>query len=75
MPLTATLPFGPLLKHLRKRAGMTQSDLAAALGYSASLICCLEKAQRQPDFLAVTHRFGPALGFCCGGPRRRRPGP
>ncbi len=63
MPLTATLPFGLLLRHLRKRAGMTQSDLAAALGYSASLICSLEKAQRQPDLLAVTHRFGPALGL------------
>ncbi|MCB0121886.1 MAG: helix-turn-helix domain-containing protein, partial [Caldilineaceae bacterium] len=35
----AVLPpptFGALLKQLRKRAGMTQRDLAAALGYSDS---------------------------------------
>ncbi|MEZ4674858.1 MAG: helix-turn-helix domain-containing protein [Caldilineaceae bacterium] len=62
MPLT-TLAFGPLLKHLRKQAGMTQRDLAAALGYSESLICNLEKAQRQPDLNAVTERFIPALGL------------
>jgi predicted transcriptional regulator len=53
-----TLPFGPLLKQLRKQAGMTQRDLAAALGYSESLICNLEKAQRQPDLQAVAERFG-----------------
>src|SRR5436190_21896580 len=63
MPLTATLAFGPLLKHLRKQAGMTQRDLAAALGYSESLISCLEKALRQPDLQAVTERFIPALGL------------
>ena len=63
MPLTMTLPFGPLLKHLRKQAGMTQRDLAAALGYSESLISCLEKAQRLPDLQAVTERFIPALGL------------
>ena len=63
MPITATLPFGPLLKHLRKHAGMTQRDLAAALGYSGSLICSLEKAQRQPDLKAVIERFVPALGL------------
>ena len=63
MPHTATLAFGPLLKHLRKQAGMTQRDLAAALGYSESLVCNLEKAQRQPDLQAVTERFIPALGL------------
>lgn len=63
MPLMATLAFGPLLKHLRKQAGMTQRDLAAALGYSESLICSLEKAQRLPDLQAVTERFIPALGL------------
>ena len=58
-----TLAFGPLLKHLRKQAGMTQRDLAAALGYSESLVCNLEKAQRQPDLKAVTEYFIPALGL------------
>ena len=60
---TTTLTFGPLLKHLRKQAGMTQRDLAAALGYSEALICSLEKATRQPDLQAVTARFIPALGL------------
>ena len=63
MPLTTTLAFGPLLKHLRKHAGMTQRDLAAALGYSESLICSLEKAQRQPDLNVVIERYIPALGL------------
>lgn len=63
MPLTTTLSFGPLLKYLRKQAGMTQRDLAAALGYSESLICNLEKAQRQPDLKAVTEQFVAALGL------------
>jgi len=63
MAVTATLPFGPLLRRLRKQAGMTQGDLAAALGYSVSLICALEKGQRQPDVQLVAQRFIPALGL------------
>ncbi|MEZ4869358.1 MAG: helix-turn-helix domain-containing protein [Caldilineaceae bacterium] len=63
MALPPPLTFGPLLKHLRKRAGMTQSDLAAALGYSIALISSLEKAQRRPDLQVVTERFIPALGL------------
>lgn len=55
--------FGVLLKQLRKRAGMTQGDLAAALGYSIALISSLEKAQRRPDLQAVSERFIPALGL------------
>ena len=61
--MTTTLAFGPMLKHLRKHAGMTQRDLAAALGYSESLICSLETAHRQPDLKAVMERFVPALGL------------
>ncbi len=63
MSLHAALAFGALLKRLRKDAGMTQRDLAAALGYSESLICSLEKAQRLPDLQAVMERFIPALGL------------
>lgn len=59
----STIPFGLLLRQLRKRAGMTQHDLAAALGYSNSLISSLEKAQRLPDLDAVVQRFIPALGL------------
>ncbi len=53
MPNTPTASFGDLLKQLRKRAGMTQSDLAAALGYSISLICALEQNRRLPEREAV----------------------
>ena len=54
------LPFGALLKQLRKRVGMTQRDLAAALNYSDSFISSLEKEQRQPDLNAVMMlRVGP----------------
>ena len=55
--------FGPLLKQLRKRAGMTQRELAAAAGYSDSLISSLETAQRLPDITAVAERIVPALGL------------
>jgi predicted ATPase/DNA-binding XRE family transcriptional regulator len=55
--------FASLLKRLRKRAGMTQRDLAAALNYSDSLISSLENAHRQPDLHAVIARFIPALGL------------
>lgn len=63
--MSYTLPstFGTLLRKIRKRAGMTQRDLAAALDYSDSLISSLEKEQRQPDLDAVIHRFIPALGL------------
>lgn len=63
MPLTSTPTFGAFLKQLRKRAGMTQRDLAAALGYSDSLISGLERGQRQPDLAMVRARFIPALGL------------
>jgi DNA-binding XRE family transcriptional regulator len=60
---TSTISFGLLLRQLRKRAGMTQRDLAAALGYSDSLISGLEKGQRQPDPEMVRTHFIPALGL------------
>src|SRR5215212_1897623 len=63
MPLTETVPFGILLKQMRKRAGMTQRDLAAALDYSDSLISSLEKSQGLPNLEAVITRFVPALGL------------
>ncbi len=63
MTLSPTFTFGPLLKQLRKQAGMTQRDLGAALDYSESLISSLEKGQRRPDLQAVTERFIPALGL------------
>lgn len=55
--------FGDLLKQLRKRAGMSQSDLAAATGYSRSLVGALEQNQRLPDVETVAHTYVPALGL------------
>lgn len=63
MSSSPALPFGNLLKQLRKRTGMTQGDLAAALGYSAALISALECNQRLPDMDAVIHRYIPALAL------------
>ena len=55
--------FGALLKQLRKRAGMTQADLAAAVGYSIPFISNLELNQRLPDVQMVMQMFAPALGL------------
>ncbi|MCB0125010.1 MAG: helix-turn-helix domain-containing protein, partial [Caldilineaceae bacterium] len=60
---TSTISFGLLLRQLRKRAGMTQRDLAAALGYSDSLISGLEKERRLPDMETVRIHVIPALGL------------
>ena len=81
MSSSPALPFGDLLKQLRKRSGMTQGDLAAALGYSAALISALECNQRLPDVDAVIQRYIPALALDAephsrrpvGGSRRPRP--
>lgn len=61
--MTPATSFGDLLKQLRKRAGMTQSDLAAALGYSISLICALEQNRRLPELEAVIQAYLPALSL------------
>ena len=61
--LPTAASFGALLKQLRKRAGMTQSDLAAAVGYSLSLIGQLEQNQRLPNLRAIAESFVPALGL------------
>ena len=58
-----TTTFGDLLKRLRKRAGMTQDDLAAATGYSRSLIGALERNDRLPDVEVVIQTYLPALGL------------
>ena len=55
--------FGDLLKRLRKRAGMTQDDLASATGYSRSLIGALERNDRLPDVDVVIQTYLPALGL------------
>ncbi|MFZ4656809.1 MAG: ATP-binding protein [Caldilineaceae bacterium] len=53
--------FGHLLRTLRKRAAMTQGDLAAAVGYSVSAISALEQGRRLPDVVFVIQQLVPAL--------------
>ena len=53
--------FGELLKYLRRRARLTQLDLAVAVGYSREQITRLENNQGAPDHLAVKALFVPAL--------------
>ncbi|MEZ4866279.1 MAG: tetratricopeptide repeat protein [Caldilineaceae bacterium] len=53
--------FGNLLRTLRKRVGMTQGDLAAAVGYSIAAISALEQGRRLPDVEFVMQRLVPAL--------------
>ena len=55
--------FGDLLQRLRKHAGMTQDDLAAATGYSRPLIGALERNDRLPDVEVVIQTYLPALGL------------
>ena len=44
--MTSSTSFGIVLRQMRKRACMTQGDLAAAVGYSPSFISSLEKEIR-----------------------------
>ncbi len=55
--------FGDLLKFLRRRAHMTQRDLAAAVGYTEAHVCRLEKNERLPDLTTVAALFVPALNL------------
>ncbi len=61
--MSPTPTFGVLLRQLRKRAGMTQGDLAAAVGYSVSFVSDLEQNRRLPAVAAVLQQFIPALGL------------
>jgi DNA-binding XRE family transcriptional regulator len=53
--------FGDLLQYLRRRAGLTQRELATAVGYSKSLISRLERDERVPDRAALQARFVPVI--------------
>lgn len=55
--------FGDLLKYLRKRAQLTQRELAIAVGYSEAHVSRLEKNQRLPDLTTLAALFVPALGL------------
>ena len=53
--------FGDLLRYLRRRARLTQRDLALAIGYSPEHISRLEHNQRVPDRATVRALFIEAL--------------
>lgn len=61
MPAATIKTFGDLLKFLRRRARLTQRELAQAVGYTEAHICRLEKNQRPPDLATIAALFGPAL--------------
>ena len=53
--------FGDLLRYLRRRAGITQTDLSIAVGYSDAQISRLEQNLRLPNMSTIQARFIPAL--------------
>ena len=44
------MPFGNVLRDLRTRKGITQKQLAEALGISESAVGMYERGHREPDF-------------------------
>ena len=53
--------FGELLRYLRRRAGLTQTELSIAVGYSDAQISRLEQNVRLPNVATVQARFLPVL--------------
>lgn len=53
--------YGDLLRFLRRRAGITQIELATAVGYSDTQISRLEQNLRLPDIPTIEARFISAL--------------
>ena len=53
--------FGELLKYLRRKARITQRELAIAVGYSDTQISRMEQNQRVPDSMTIQALFVPAL--------------
>ena len=49
--------FGELLRYLRRRAGLTQTELSIAVGYSDAQISRLEQNLRLPNLATVQARF------------------
>jgi hypothetical protein len=55
--------FGDLLRFLRRRVGLTQTELATAVGYGHTQISRLEQNLRLPDIPTIEARFIPTLGL------------
>jgi TolB-like protein/Tfp pilus assembly protein PilF len=70
--MTASIPtqlldkfatFGELLRYLRRRAGLTQTELSIAVGYSDAQISRLEQNLRPPNIPNIEARFLSALAL------------
>jgi len=55
--------FGEILRYLRKRAELSQRDLAARIGYHYSYMSRIESNEYLPDSATLMARFIPALGL------------
>jgi len=55
--------FGDLLRFLRRRMGITQTELSIAVGYSTAQISRLEQNLRLPDIPTIEARFVSELGL------------
>ncbi|MFN8433882.1 MAG: NB-ARC domain-containing protein [Anaerolineales bacterium] len=55
--------LGDLLRYLRTRAGLSQRELAAQVGYHYAHLNRIESNQRQPDQNVLLARFVPALSL------------
>ena len=53
--------FGSLLRHLRRRARLTQRELGLAVGYSEAHVARLESNQRHPNLSVINTQFVEAL--------------
>ncbi len=62
-PLPDFATFGEMLRFLRRRAHMTQTELSIAVGYSVSQISRLEQDERIPDPVTLQAVFVSALGL------------
>ena len=63
VPLASFTSFGELLKYLRRRAQLSQTELSIAVDYSESQISRLENNLRSPDRASLLALFVPALGI------------
>ncbi len=59
--LDKLVTFGELLRYLRRRAGLTQTELSDAGGYSDAQISRLDQNMRLPNLATIQARFLPAL--------------
>ncbi|NJM07136.1 XRE family transcriptional regulator [Candidatus Gracilibacteria bacterium] len=60
-PTDSFATFGSYLRFLRRRARLTQRELAVAVNYSEGQICHLERDRRVPDLATLAALFVPAL--------------